>query len=131
MIPVALDSSVPGARAEAVVAPAVVAAVAARVAVGVPGVVRVEPGVGGLLASALRTARQRVRGLSPATTEGVRVSVAPAAVRVEVDVAVRGQALAVGEAVRVAVAAELVAVTGVVAVVTVRVLDIELAAGAS
>lgn len=127
MIPVVLNSSVAGARSEAALSPAVLAAVAVRAAAGVPGVRRVEPGVAGLVSSVVRVARQRAKGLTPATTEGARVwTDGDARVCVEVGVAVAGQAIAVGNAVRAAVAAELAEATGTTAVVTVVVLDIEL-----
>ncbi|MGB3442029.1 MAG: hypothetical protein WBA97_25060 [Actinophytocola sp.] len=126
MITVALASSVAGARSEAGYSPAVLAAVAVRAAAAVPGVRRVEPGVAGLVASVGRLVRQRAKGLTPAAAEGTRVWVAGSHVCVEVGVAVAGQAIAVGNAVRAAVAAELAEATGVTAVVTVSVLDIEL-----
>ncbi|MFC4856873.1 hypothetical protein [Actinophytocola glycyrrhizae] len=126
MIPIALESSVAGARSEAALSPAVVAAVAARAAAAVPGVRRVEPGVTGLVTSVVRAARQRVKGLTPAPTEGVRVFVADGRPHVEIGIAVSGQAIAVGNAVRAAVAAELAEATGISAAVTVAVLDIEL-----
>jgi uncharacterized alkaline shock family protein YloU len=126
MIPVALESSVAGARSEAVLSPAVLAAVAVRAAEAVPGVRRVEPGLGGLVTSVVRATRQRVRGLTPANTEGARVSVVDGRARVDIGVAVAGQAIAIGTAVRAAVAAGLAEAAGVTAEVTVSVLDIEL-----
>lgn len=122
----ALESSRRGARAEAAVAPSVLAAVAVHAAGQVPGVVRVEPGVAGLVTSALRTARQRIKGLAPAPTEGARVT-AGTPPQVEVGVAVRGQAMAVGHAVQAAVTDELASALGVTdVVVAVSILDIEL-----
>jgi hypothetical protein len=131
VIPVEVASSVAGTRTEALLAPAVLAAVAVRAAAAVPGVRRVQPGMAGLIGSVVRSARQRVKGLNPAATEGARVTVGPGTdgkplAHVEIGIAVAGQAMAVGDAVRVAVAAELAAVGAVRAVVTVLVLDIEL-----
>ncbi len=126
MIPVALESSVAGARAEALLSPSVLAAIAVRAAAAVPGVRRVEPGVTGLVTSVVRVARQRIKGLNPVATEGVRVTVGDGCAQVEVGVAVAGPAVAVGNAVRRAVSDELAALAGVTAQVTVVVLDIEL-----
>lgn len=126
MIPLVLESSVAGARTEALLSPSVLAAIAVRAAGAVPGVRRVEPGVTGLVTSVVRATRQRIKGLNPVATEGARVTVGDGRARVEVGVAVAGQALAVGNAVRVAVAEEIASAAGVSADVTVVVLDIEL-----
>lgn len=126
MISLALESSATEAKAEALLAPSVLAAIAVRAALAVPGVRRVEPGVSGLVTSVVRATRQRIKGLNPVATEGARVTAGSGGVLVEVGVAVAGQAMAVGNAVREAVAAEIAAVAGVSAEVTVVVLDIEL-----
>lgn len=98
---------------ESVVSGSVVAAVAVNAANGVPGV-RVQPGLGDLAGSVARLARQRVKGLDPAPTEGVRVRfAADGSAAVEVNVAISGQDQA-------AVTARLVqdAVTGAVTTAT-------------
>jgi len=120
---------------ECVVRASVVAAVAVHAAAAVPGVVRVEPGLVGLVASVVRTARQRIKGLDPAPTEGVRVEFEPAGsgnngghtVRVEVDVVISGQdqAAAMGHAVQCAVAGAVNGATGLtVSEVGVSIIDI-------
>lgn len=113
---------------ECVVGAPVVAAVAVRAAVAVPGVVRVEPGLAGLVGSGLRAARQRIKGLVPAPTEGARVEFDRAdAVRVEVDVVLSGQdqAAAVGRALQHAVAGAITEATGLtVTEVGVSIIDI-------
>lgn len=119
---------------ECVVGASVVAAVAVHAAAGAPGVVRVEPGLVGLLGSVVRTARQRIKGLDPAPTEGARVEFEKAAggndettVRVEVDVVISGQdqATAVAHAVQRAVASAVTETTGLtVAEVDVSIIDI-------
>jgi uncharacterized alkaline shock family protein YloU len=120
---------------ECVVGASVVAAVAVRAATVVPGVVRVEPGLVGLVGSMVRAARQRIKGLDPAPTEGARVEFERTddgndggrAVRVEVDVVISGQdqAAAVGHAVQRAVASAVTQATGLtVAEVGVSIIDI-------
>lgn len=117
---------------EWVVGGSVVAAVAVHAAAGVAGVVRVEPGLVGRMGSAVRAARQRVKGLAPAPTEGARVEFDRAdgggrVVRVEVDVVISGQdqAAAVGNAVQRAVAGAVTQATGLtVAEVGVSIIDI-------
>jgi uncharacterized alkaline shock family protein YloU len=117
---------------ECVVGAPVVAAVAVRAAAGVPGVVRVEPGLVGLVGSVVRAARQRIKGLDPAPTEGARVEFERAdgggrTVRVEVDVVISGQdqAAAVGRSVQRAVASAVTQATGLtVAEVGVSIIDI-------
>ncbi|MET0133802.1 MAG: hypothetical protein ABW215_09435 [Kibdelosporangium sp.] len=128
---------------ECVVGTSVVAAVAVQAAAAVPGVVRVEPGLVGLVGSVVRAARQRIKGLDPAPIEGARVEFDPVGggpngahtkgshtkgghtngghtngghtVRVEVDVVISGQdqAAAVGRAVQRAVAGAVTKATGV------------------
>lgn len=113
---------------ECAISPSVVAAIAVDAAVAVPGVLRVEPGLAGLVGSVVRTARQRIKGLEPAPTEGARVEfVRTDTVRVEVDVVISGQdqAAAVGHALQRAVAGAVTEATGLsVAEVGVSVLDI-------
>jgi uncharacterized alkaline shock family protein YloU len=123
-----------GPRTEVVLSEAVIAAVAVRGATSVPGVVRTEPGLSGLMYSLVRSARQRSKGLEPALTEGVRVvverdSAGVSVVRVEIAVCISGQrrASAVGQAVQVAVARALTEATGwAPASVSVSILDIEI-----
>lgn len=121
-----------GDSATAVIGESVLAAIAVRAATTVPGVVRVEPGLTGLVASVTRAARQRLKGLDPAPTEGVRVTVehdlaGASSVRLTVAVAVRGRAVEIGAAVQRAVAASVAASAGVtVSAVTVSIMDIEL-----
>lgn len=123
------DAGVGGAPLfECVVGTSVVAAVAVHAAAAVPGVVRVEPGLVGLMGSVVRTTRQWVKGLDPAPTEGARVEFdGPDTVRVEVDVVISGQdqAAAVGHALQRAVAGAITDTTGLaVAEVNVSILDI-------
>lgn len=123
-----------GPRTEVVLSEAVIAAIAVHGATSVPGVVRTEPGLSGLVYSLVRLARQRIKGLEPAPTEGVRViverdSAGVSVVRVEIAVGISGQrkASAVGQAVQVAVARALAEATGLTpASVSVSILDIEI-----
>ncbi|WP_280399963.1 Asp23/Gls24 family envelope stress response protein [Nocardia carnea] len=111
-----------------IVAPPVIAAVAARAAEATPGVARLEPGVRGLLAVLTRAGRQRWTEADPAPTEGVRVRVTGAGLTVHVDIAVRadGPAAEVGRAVQEHVAREVGEHTGQqVDAVCVHILDIE------
>jgi uncharacterized alkaline shock family protein YloU len=121
---------------EWVVGASVVAAVAVRATAAVPGVVQVEPGLVGLVGSVVRAARQRIKGLEPAPTEGARVEFerasggdtgAARSVRVEVDVVTSGQdqATAVGQAIQRAVASAVTEATGlIVTEVRVSIIDI-------
>lgn len=120
---------------ECVFGASVIAAVAAHAAAAVPGVVRVEPGLVGLVGSVVRTARQRIKGLDPAPTEGARVEFEQVGggndsghtVRVEVDVVVSGQdqAAAVGHALQRAVSGAVTEATGLtVTEVSVSIIDI-------
>jgi uncharacterized alkaline shock family protein YloU len=122
-------------RFECVVGASVVAAIAVRAAAAVPGVVRVEPGLVGLVGSVVRAARQRIKGLDPAPTEGARVEFERAVgenddvrtVRVEVDVVTSGQeqAAAVGQALQRAVAIAVTEATGLtVTEVRVSIIDV-------
>jgi uncharacterized alkaline shock family protein YloU len=127
------DTTTRGPRTEAVLSEAVIAAVAVRGATSVPGVVRTEPGLSGLVYSLVRLARQRSKGLGPVPTEGVRViverdSAGASMVRVEIAVCISGQrkASVVGQAVQVAVARALVEATGLTpASVSVSIMDID------
>jgi uncharacterized alkaline shock family protein YloU len=129
------DTTANGPRTEVVLSEAVIAAVAVRGATGVPGVVRTEPGLSGLMYSLVRLARQRSKGLEPAPTDGVRVvveqdSAGVPVVRVEIALCISGQhrASAVGQAVQVAVARALTDATGLTpASVSVSILDIDVA----
>jgi uncharacterized alkaline shock family protein YloU len=113
-----------------VIADPVIASVAARAAIGTPGVVRLEPGLRGLMTAWTRAARQRWKGLDPAPAEGVRVRTVDGRVGIEVDIVAAGadQAAAVGRSVQRAVSRYVTAQTGlVVDEVSVSILDIELA----
>ncbi|MEU3622188.1 hypothetical protein BS329_39245 [Amycolatopsis coloradensis] len=123
-----------GQLVETVIAPPVVAAVAAHAAAKVPGVVRLEPGLRGLAGSLTRIARQRVKGLEPAPTEGVRAFVEhdPPDVRVEIDLSLSGldQAAATAQTVQRAVSRAVTEATGLTpSAVSVSILDIEIRGG--
>jgi uncharacterized alkaline shock family protein YloU len=121
---VELTSDVPGCEVR--IAPQVIAAIAARAAAATSGVVRLEPGVVGLVGSLVRTARGQLRGVEPASVDGVRVT---DELRVEVDLVTSGQdqVAAVAGRVQRAVATEVREATGLtVAEVLVTVLDVEL-----
>lgn len=118
-------------RAQWVIAKPVIAAVAARAALGVPGVVRLEPGLTGLVSQWTRLARQKINGLAPASTEGVRVTLDDTAVpsrpRVSLDLVTSGQDQAgiVGRAVQREVRRAIAAATGLVPqAVTVSIMDV-------
>jgi uncharacterized alkaline shock family protein YloU len=135
MISIDLHDTTHGPRTEAVLSEAVVAAIAVRGATSVPGVLRTEPDLSGLVHSLVRLARQRSKGLEPAPTEGVRViveqdSAGASLVRVEIAVCVSGRRTAsvVGQAVQVEVARAIAEATGLTpASVSVSILDIEVA----
>ncbi|RSN63312.1 hypothetical protein DMH01_12045 [Amycolatopsis sp. WAC 04182] len=119
---------------ETVISPPVIAAVAAHAAARVPGVVRLEPGLRGLAGSLTRIARQRIKGLDPAPTEGVRAFVEhdPPDVRVEIDLSLSGldQAAATAQAVQRAVGKAVTEATGLTpSAVSVSILDIEIRGG--
>ncbi len=123
-----------GQLVETVISPPVVAAVAAHAAAKVPGVVRLEPGLRGLAGSLTRIARQRIKGLEPAPTEGVRAFLDhdPPGVRVEIDVSLSGldQAAATAQAVQRAVTRAVTEATGLTpSAVSVSILDIEIRGG--
>ncbi|MBF6210205.1 Asp23/Gls24 family envelope stress response protein [Nocardia puris] len=112
-----------------VVEPAVIAAVAARAAAAAPGVVRLEPGVRGLVGTFVRAGRQRLAGTEPAAAEGVRARrTAAGAILVEVDVVLAADthAAEVGAAVQREVTRVVAEQTGQeIDAVTVTILDIE------
>ncbi|MER6666315.1 Asp23/Gls24 family envelope stress response protein [Amycolatopsis japonica] len=121
-------------QVETVIAPPVIAAIAAHAAARVPGVVRLEPGLRGLAGSLTRIARQRIKGLEPAPTEGVRAFVEhdPPDVRVEIDLSLSGldQAAATAQAVQRAVGKAVTEATGLTpSAVSVSILDIEIRGG--
>ncbi|SFW55769.1 Asp23/Gls24 family envelope stress response protein [Amycolatopsis australiensis] len=115
-------------NAEYVIEDPVIAGVAARAAIGTPGVVRLEPGLRGLVTGWTRAARQRWQGLDPAPADGVRVRTADGRVTVRIDLvtAAADQAAAVGRAVQRAVGRSVTEQTGVVVdEVSVSIMDIE------
>ncbi|MET7491778.1 Asp23/Gls24 family envelope stress response protein [Streptomyces sp900116325] len=120
-------------RAQWVIAEPVIAAIAARAAVGVPGVVRLEPGLTGLASQMARSVRQRIKGLAPAPAEGVSItvdhSVVPSNLRASIDMVASGrdQAGAVGRAVQREVTRAVADATGLVPQsVVVSIMDIDL-----
>jgi uncharacterized alkaline shock family protein YloU len=126
-VTVELTSDVPGCEAH--VASQVIAAIAARAATGTSGVIRLEPGLVGLVGSLVRTARGQLTGVDPAPTDGVRVTDESDGLHVEVDLVTSGQDQVAAVAARVqrAVARSVRDATGLpVAGVTVSVLDVEL-----
>ncbi|WP_158879425.1 Asp23/Gls24 family envelope stress response protein [Amycolatopsis anabasis] len=113
---------------EFVISDTVVAAVAASAAAATSGVVRLEPGLLGLVGSWGRAAKQRWKGLTPAPADGVTVDIEDGVVSVRVELSVSGQdqAAAVGQAVQRAVARAVTDATGLpVASVSVSIMDIE------
>ncbi|MET7990337.1 Asp23/Gls24 family envelope stress response protein [Amycolatopsis sp. NPDC005232] len=116
-------------EAEYVIADPVVASVAARAALDTPGVVRLEPGLRGLVTAWTRAARGRWQGLDPAPIDGVRVRGVEGGLSVEVDVVTSAfdQAAAVGRAVQRSVTRVVAEQTGLaVDAVVVSIVDIEL-----
>lgn len=109
--------------------PPVLAAVAAHAALSTSGVVRLEPGVRGLVTTLMRAGRQRWLGTDPAPSEGVRVRRTELGrLVVQVDVAIAGDRNAgeVGRAVQRTVAQRVREQTGQdVDEVVVSILDIE------
>ncbi|GAA4538499.1 Asp23/Gls24 family envelope stress response protein [Amycolatopsis samaneae] len=122
-------SGVPEPRAEFVIADPVIASVAARAAVETPGVVRLEPGLRGLVTAWTRAARQRWKGLDPAPADGVRARRADdGTLTVSLDLVTSAvdQAAAVAQAVQRAVVQAVAEQTGLtVDEVSVSILDIE------
>ncbi|WP_245568672.1 Asp23/Gls24 family envelope stress response protein [Nocardia concava] len=91
---------------ELIVADDVVAAVAAWAAAQVPGVVRVEPGLRGLVAGLTRAGKQLWSGYEGASTDGVRIhnpSEGALGVRLEIAIAAERAAAEMGAAVQRAV----------------------------
>ncbi|SFA77144.1 Uncharacterized conserved protein YloU, alkaline shock protein (Asp23) family [Amycolatopsis marina] len=118
----------PDAVTEFVIDDVVIAGVAARAAAGTPGVVRLEPGLTGLVVAWSRAARGRWKGITPAPAEGVTVQSSGDELSVRVDIVVSGadQAAAVGQAVQRGVARAIAEDVGLrVAGVSVSILDIE------
>lgn len=115
-------------RAELVVADPVVAGVAVRAAMDVPGVVRVEHGLRGLVAAFNRAGKQLWSGYELASTKGVRVhrNGGVLAVDLELSIAAGQHAGAIGAEVQHAVMRTVRAQTGVrVDEVSVTIIDIE------
>ncbi|MGW5436974.1 Asp23/Gls24 family envelope stress response protein [Nocardia asteroides] len=113
---------------ELVVGDAVIASVAARAALLVPGVARLEPGVLGLVGHLARSGRQLWIGQEPAASAGVRVRRAGGLLDIQIDLALSaaGHVAEVGRAVQAAVAGAVAESTGTeVDSVQVFVLDIE------
>ncbi|WP_040837195.1 Asp23/Gls24 family envelope stress response protein [Nocardia brevicatena] len=111
-----------------VVEPPVIAAVAAGAAAATPGVMRLEPGIRGLVSTVLRAGRRRWKGIDPAPAEGVRVRRGETGLLVQVDIAIAAgrPAVEVGHAVQEEVARVVWEQTGQrVAEVWVTILDIE------
>lgn len=118
----------PDAMTEFVIDDVVIAGVAARAAAGTPGVVRLEPGLTGLVVAWGRAARGRWKGITPAPAEGVTVHSSDGGLSVRVDVVISGadQAAAVGQAVQRSVARAVAEDVGIsVDEVSVSILDIE------
>ncbi|MEV0295922.1 Asp23/Gls24 family envelope stress response protein [Nocardia sp. NPDC050710] len=117
------------AASQVVIETPVIAAVAARAVLATPGVVRLEPGVRGLVSTLVRAGKQRWTSADPAPAEGVRVRRADdGALHVQVDVVLstERQAAAVGHAVQREVSRVVSEQTGVVvAEVSVTILDIQ------
>ncbi|WP_405162565.1 Asp23/Gls24 family envelope stress response protein [Nocardia sp. NBC_01499] len=107
----------------------VIAAVAAQAACATPGVVRLEPGVRGLVSSLVRVGKQRLTSADPAPAEGVRVRrTASGALSVQVDVVISAEraAAVIGHAVQQEVSRVVFEQTGqTVDEVSVTILDIE------
>lgn len=123
-------------RSQWVITEPVIAAVVARAAARVAGVVRLEPGVTGLASQVARAARQKINGLTPAPTEGVRVavdqsldrSVVPSTLGVSIDLVTSGhdQAAVVAQAVQREITRAVADATGLTPqAVTVSIMDID------
>lgn len=130
------DTTGDGSRTGSVITSPVIAAIAAHAVMTVAGVVRLEPGLLGLAASLAHAARQRITGLDPTPTGGVRVvtggtHTAPS-VRLEIDLATscHDQTAAIAQDVQRAVTRAVTVATGLTpTAVTVSVLDISLGGG--
>ncbi|MET8652014.1 Asp23/Gls24 family envelope stress response protein [Nocardia aurea] len=118
-----------GSHCEIVIEPPVLAAISARAALATPGVVRLEPGIRGLVSTLVRVGKQRWAGADPAPIEGVLVRRdEDGAVRVRVNLVLSAdrQVAAVGYAVQQEVSRVVCEQTGVtVAEVSVSVHDVE------
>ncbi|NNH72261.1 Asp23/Gls24 family envelope stress response protein [Nocardia uniformis] len=125
----AADTEPADAGGEFVVSDAVVASVAARAAAAVPGVVRLEPGLRGLVVGLARSGKQLFGGQESASADGVRVARAAAGgLTVQVDLTLGSgcRAATVGAQVQQAVLRSVREQTGVtVDEVSVTILDIE------
>ncbi|WP_280444605.1 Asp23/Gls24 family envelope stress response protein [Nocardia brasiliensis] len=114
---------------EVVIETPVIAAVAAHAARATPGVIRLEPGVRGLVSSLLRVSKQRLTSADPAPSEGVRVRrSASGALSVQVDLVISAEraAAVIGQAVQQEVSRVVFEQTGqAVDEVSVSILDIE------
>ncbi|MFI6214889.1 Asp23/Gls24 family envelope stress response protein [Nocardia brasiliensis] len=114
---------------EVVIETPVIAAVAAHAARATPGVIRLEPGVRGLVSSLLRVSKQRLTSADPAPSEGVRVRrSASGALSVQVDLVISAEraAAVIGQVVQQEVSRVVFEQTGqAVDEVSVSILDIE------
>lgn len=121
----------PSAPVEVVIDETVAAAIAARAARTVEGVVRLEPGLSGLVTHLAARARHQVRQGGPGgpvPTEGIEVDVDGSTARVHIDLATRADAhtATVAHQVQAAVAHALKANAGLTTTqVSVSVLDID------
>jgi len=118
-----------GPRAERLITEPVVAAIAAHAAARTPGVVRLEPGVVGVLREITRIARRWAGLAVTAPVEGVRVRFDGDAVGIHLDLVVTAdrQAAATAVAAQRAVTEAVTANTGISApVVSVSILDIDI-----
>ncbi|WP_330179757.1 Asp23/Gls24 family envelope stress response protein [Nocardia sp. NBC_01503] len=116
------------ARTELIVADQVVASVAAHAAAAVPGVVRVEHGLRGLVTALTRAGRQLWTGYEIASTKGVRMQRDSGSLAVELEIAIAAERHAgtIGTAVQHAVVRTVREQTGVrVDEVSVTIVDIE------
>lgn len=112
---------------ETVISREVVAAIGAHAAASTPGVVRLEAGVGELLAGLRRSARHRVTGITPAPVTGTSATVSAGLARLRVEIAASGdQPVAVtAAAVQRSVARAVTAATGLLVTgVNVAILDV-------
>lgn len=114
---------------EFVISDSVVASVAARAAVAVPGVTRLEPGLRGLVVGLARSGKQLFGREESAAADGVRVrrsDTGAFAVQVDLSLGPEGRAAEVGAAVQRAVVRTVREQTGAtVDEVSVTILDIE------
>jgi uncharacterized alkaline shock family protein YloU len=117
--------------AERTVDESVLATLAAHAALGTPGVVRLEPGLAGLLRQVTRVGGRLAGTATPAAGVTVRYDGDIPVIHLDVVISGERQAAAVGVATQRAVADAVTANTGVPEpVVTVSILDIELGARA-